>query len=118
MHGIRGFRMRRVWHAAPLAAGTGHAILPGAEGRSDRHAAHAGRRRLDGQDGCRLQRTQPGWEAASLRAGHPRQRVQARGRPRTAALALPLGHEGWCGLAAIEHPDAPPWSSVGRRSSR
>jgi transposase len=80
-----------------------------AAGLSDRHAAHAVRRRLDWQDVLRLERTAPGFEAAVRRAWRPRrragaaedlrcetwlawgrdrQRVKARGRQRTDATPM------------------------------
>jgi transposase len=43
-------------------------VLQVAEGRSDRHAAHAVRRRIDGTEGLRWELTDPGGEAAVLRA--------------------------------------------------
>jgi transposase len=79
-------------------------ILPFAEGRSDRQAAHARRRRSDGRDVLRLERTDPGCDASVLSAfrgrliagaaesllfeplltrRRRRQLVKARGRQRT-----------------------------------
>jgi transposase len=84
-------------------------LLPCAEGLSERHAAHAVRRRLDWQDVLRLALTDAGFDASVLRAFRTRlmtgaaesscfdtwltwcrdrHRIKARGRQRTDATPI------------------------------